>query len=453
MSQDPLNEHSKKEPKKERNRRRRADPADALPPSVRAVFDAAVKEAAGKPLSMAPGSPLARMIGAFVEHALEEELTEHLGYDRHERLATESPEAPTRRGNTRNGRSPKQLKTSMGSTPIEVPRDRNGSFEPQLLPKHQSMSAEIEARVIYMYAHGMSTRDIAEQIQQLYHFSASREFVSRLVERLDPELTAWRNRPLEEIYAIIYIDAVHLKIRHPSGITATAVYIVSGYGDSGAHEILGVWIAPSEHSAGHGESASFWQSVLMDLHNRGLSRVLLACSDGLTGLAEALASVYPETQHMPCVVHQVRSSLVCASYSQRRELARHLKRIYAAATYELAEQALEDLQERYQQRLPRVVAQWQQLLPRLADLWRYSQALRTMVYTTNPQENINRQVRKMTKARGALPGIDSALRLLTLVLRDIDTKAQKKRRPDWSTIVQQLHIHFPGVLPDDWGHR
>ena len=450
MSQD----QSDQQPKKERTRKRKADAADALPASVRAVFDDAVKEAAGKPLSMAAGSPLARVIGAFVEHALQEELTEHLGYGVHERIEPELPEAPTRRSNTRNGSSSKQLKTSMGSTPIAVPRDRDGSFEPQLLPKHQSMSAEIEARVIYMYAHGMSTRDIAQQITELYHFSASREFVSRLVEKLDPELTQWRNRPLEEIYAIIYIDAVHLKIRHPTGIASTAVYIVSGYGESGTHEILGVWIAPSAHSAGHGEAASFWQSVLMDLHNRGVATVLLACTDGLSGLAEALASVYPATQHMPCVVHQVRSSLSCASYSERRSLAADLKRIYAAPTYELAERALEDLHGKYQQRLPRVVAQWQHLLPRLADLWRYSPALRTMVYTTNPQENINRQVRKMTKARGALPGIDSALRLLTLVLRDVDIKArQLKNRRDWPRIIQELHIHFPDVLPADWGHR
>jgi putative transposase len=451
MSQDQSDE----KPKKERTRKRRADPADALPASVREVFDRAVKEAAGKPLSMAPGSPLAELIGAFVQHSLQEELTEHLGYGVHERLEPASPEAPTRRQNTRNGSTSKQLKTSMGSTEIEVPRDRDGSFTPVLLPKHQSISSEIEARVIYMYAHGMSTRDIAEQITELYQFNASREFVSRLVEKLDPELTQWRNRPLEEIYAIVYIDAVHLKIRHPNGIKSTAVYIVSGYCESGAHEILGVWIAPSEHSTGHGEAASFWQSVLMDIRNRGVSTVLLACTDALTGLVEALASVYPATQHMPCVVHQVRSSLACDGWKERRGLAADLKTIYTAPTYELAELALEQLRGKYQTRLPGVVRQWEQLLPRLADLWRYSAALRQMVYTTNPQENINRQVRKMTKARGAMPGIDSALRLLTLVLRDVDTKARQKQNPrrDWPRIIQELHIHFPGVLPADWGHR
>jgi putative transposase len=451
MSKVPVEEHAKKE----RNRKGGTRQGPALPQDVQEVFDRAVKEAAGKPLSMAPGSPLGELIGTFVEHGLKEEMNEHLGYQPHERLAAETPETRARRKNTRNGYAEKQLKTSMGSTAIEVPRDRDASFTPRLLPKHQPMSAEIEERVIYMYSHGMSTRDIAEQISGLYHFAASKDFVSRLVERLDPELTAWRNRALEEIYAIIYIDAVHLKIRHPNGVKSTAAYIVSGYGESGTHEVLGVWIAPSEHSAGHGESASFWQNVLMELHNRGITTVLIACTDALTGLAEALAAVYPAAQHMPCVVHQVRSSLSLSTWSQRKALARDLKKIYSAATYQLAELALEDLRQCYGSSMPRVVAQWEQLLPRLADLWRYAPGLRTMVYTTNPQENINRQVRKMTKARGAMPSIDSTLRLLTLVLRDVDQKARDKNRVrrDWKRIIQELYIHFPGVLPSDWGHR
>lgn len=466
MSKEPV----KEEPQKERNRKGRSLEDLGLPENVRQIFEAAVKEAAGKPLSMAPGSPLGGLIGSFVEHCLKEELNEHLGYQPHQRRrageskgpsegSSEGSDSPpavaSRRANTRNGYTSKQLKTSMGSTEIQVPRDRAGSFEPQLLPKHQSMSSEIEERVIYMYAHGMSTRDIAQQLTELYHFSASKDFISRAVERLDPELSAWRNRALEEIYAIIYIDAIHLKIRHTNGIKSTAAYIVSGYSESGAHEVLGVWIAPSEHSPGHGESASFWLNVLREISNRGASSVLIACTDGLPGLPEALAVVYPQAQHMPCVVHQVRSSLGTVGWTQRRAVAADLKKIYAAPTYESAEGALENLRQLYGARLPRMLAQWEQLLPRLAPLWSYSPALRTMVYTTNPQENINRQVRKMTKARGSMPGIDSAVRLLTLVLREADQKARKKERVrrDWPRIIQELHIHFPGVLPPDWGHR
>ena len=223
----------------------------SLPPGFENEFRAAAREAAGKPLSMEPNSPLGRLIGRFIEHALKEELDEHLGYGPHER--TDSEEEP-RRQNTRNGYSSKRLKTSMGSTEISIPRDRAGEFEPKILPKHQTMSAEIEQRVIAMYAQGMTTRDIARHVRELYHFSASENFVSNLVERIEPELVAWRNRPLEAIWAIIYVDAMHLKVRHGQRVASTAAYVVSGYAESGIHEVLGVWIAPTGHSDGHGEA-------------------------------------------------------------------------------------------------------------------------------------------------------------------------------------------------------
>lgn len=450
MSNDP----SANDGKKRRNRKRRSIEDLNLPPGLQEIFTAAVKEAAGKPLSMAPGSPLGRVIGAFVEHSLKQELNEHLGYEAHQRIVPE-PEAPPRRSNTRNGYSQKQLKTSMGSTEIDVPRDREGSFSPQLLGKHQSMSAEIEGRVISMYAHGMTTRDIAEHIRELYHFEASDGFVSRLLERVEPELIAWRSRPLEEVYAIVYIDAIHLKIRHPNGVTSTAAYIVGGYGESGRHEILGVWIAPSDHSTGHGESAAFWHMVLVELNKRGLKRILIACSDNLNGLSEALAVVFAATEHLPCVVHQLRSSLRHVSWTQRKIVARQLKAIYQAPTYESAEMALAAFNQEYQSRYPEISRQWETFLPRIASLWIYSEALRRMVYTTNPQENVNRQVRKVTKNRSQMPSIDSALRLLTLALRDIHNHAisAERARPDWTKIVCELHIHFPTALPEHWGLR
>jgi putative transposase len=448
------NDLSADDGKKKRNRKRRSIEDLNLPAEVQEIFTAAVKEAAGKPLSMAPGSPLGRVIGAFVEHSLKQELNEHLGYDAHQRIVPE-PEAPQRRSNTRNGYSQKQLKTSMGSTEIDVPRDREGSFSPQLLAKHQSMSAEIEGRVISMYAHGMTTRDIAEHIRELYHFEATDGFVSRLLERVEPELIAWRSRPLEEVYAIAYIDAIHLKIRHPNGVTSTAAYIVGGYGESGHHEILGVWIAPSDHSTGHGESAAFWHTVLVELNKRGLKRILIACSDNLNGLSEALSVVFAATEHLPCVVHQMRSSLSYVSWTHRKTVARQLKTIYQAPTYESAEMALAAFKQEYQSRYPEITRQWEAFLPRIASLWSYSDTLRRMVYTTNPQENVNRQVRKVTKNRSQMPNIDSALRLLTLALRDIHNRAisSERARPDWTKIVRELHIHFPTALPDQWGLR
>jgi transposase-like protein len=456
MSRSTSSEVSEPEKKKkEGNRGKRNQKHLALPPALQQLFDSAVKEAAGKPLSMAPGSPLGRMIGAFVEHCLAEEMNEHLGYQPHERLEPEDTEAPTRRANTRNGYSAKKLKTSMGSTEIDVPRDRLGAFTPQILGKHESMSAEIESRVISMYAHGMSTRDIAEHIRELYHFEASENFVSRLTEQLDPELTQWRNRPLEECYAIIYIDALHLKIRHANGVASTAVYLISGYGEAGVHEILGIWIAPSAHSDGHGESASYWHTIFVELHKRGLKQVLIACSDGLNGLLEALEAVYPQAVHLRCVVHLMRSSLAQVGSKQRTAVSDDLKKIYRAPSYQAAEQALEAFADRYKQQHAGIIQQWREALPTLADLWRYSEGLRKMVYTTNPQENINRQVRKVTKARASMPSTDSALRLLTLVVREIDRRASvsARSRGDWPRIVTELHIHFANTLPPNWGHR
>lgn len=440
---------------KKRSRKEEPDDSNIVPPELQELFYAAVKEAAGKPLSMAPGSPLGRVIGAFVEHCLAEEMEAHLGYAAHERQKVPGTPVESRRKNTRNGSSTKRLKTSMGTTKIAVPRDRADEFAPQIVPKYATMTAEIEQRVIAMYAHGMTTRDIAEHVRELYHFEASENFVSRLTERIDPELAAWRSRPLESIYAILYVDAVHLKVRHANGVASTAVYIVSGYAESGCHEILGIWIAPSDHSSGHGESASFWQTVLIELEKRGCHRVLMVCSDGLTGLSEALASVYSAAHHIPCIVHQMRASLRTVPYQYRKEVARHLKPIYQAPSYQAAETALVAFTATYGITYPTIVRQWETLLPRLANLWRYSQPLRRMVYTTNPQENINRQIRKVTKSRGAMPSIDSALRLLTLVVRKIDQRGTVHHppRPDWSRIVDELHITFADALPTDWGRR
>jgi putative transposase len=423
----------------------------SVPAGFEAQLKAAAKEAAGKPLSMEPGSPLGRMIGIFVEHALKEELNEHLGYPRHER--TDSREQ-SRRTNTRNGYSPKQLKTAMGSTEISVPRDRAGEFEPKLLSKHQTMSSEIEQRVLAMYAQGMTTRDIARHVRELYHFAASENFVSNFVERIEPELVAWRNRPLEAVWAIIYVDAMHVKVRHSNGVASTAVYVVSGYAESGIHEVLGLWIAPSGHSEGHGESASFWHTVLEELRKRGIRDILLAATDALTGLDQALELAFRRARHIPCVVHQMRQSLKTVAAKDRKAIAAELKRIYQAPSYELAEQELRDFADRHGERHARIVKQWQALLPRLEILWTMSASLRKMVYTTNPLENIHRQTRKVTKNRAVLPSIDSALRLLTLVLIQIDRRAaERNARPDWTPIVNELHLHFADRLPPDWGLR
>lgn len=442
------------EPEKRRNRRRRSIDDLDLPDEVRQAFDDAVSQAAGKPLSMTPGSPLGKLIGVFVEQCMDAELREHLGYERYERQSPSQSKDESRRTNTRNGYSSKRLKTSLGTTPINVPRDRQGEFEPRIVGKNQTLSEQIEHRIINMYAHGMTTRDIAQHARELYGIDASEDFVSRIVEQIEPELNAWRNRPLEEIYAIVYVDAVHLKIRHAAGVRSTAVYIVSGYGEDGTHDILGIWIAESTVNGVPGESASYWQSIFVELNNRGLKQALIVSSDGLSGLVEALESVYPRARHSPCVVHLVRASLRHVSYQERRPVTGALKRIYQAPSYEGAEAALLELEQAYKARYPAIVTQWRTNLVDLAALWTYSDGLRRLVYTINPQENINRQVRKLTRNRGAMPSVASAMRLLTLIVRDIHQRAaSRSHRPDWTRIVKELHIHFSDILPSDWGYR
>lgn len=444
--------------KQPRSQGRRPVSQNALPEPLEAYLQEAAKGAAGKPLSesLTPDSPLKKLIGRFVEVALEEEMRQHLGYDHHERRPSGSSSGATPRKNTRNGYSKKRLKTSYGQTHVQVPRDRQASFEPVVVPKYASVTEEVEARTLAMYAQGMTTREIQRHVEELYGFQASEMFVSRLTERLDPELAAWRARPLEATYAVVFIDAMHLKVRHAAagaaaGVHSTAAYTVTGYGENGTHEILGLYMAPEGTSPS--ESASFWHQVLVELEKRGLEQILILCADGLTGLEEAAGAVYPQARFQPCLVHLMRTSLRHVAYTERKAVARQLKHVYQAPTYESAEQALDRFALAHRDRYPAVVRLWQEKLPALAALFSYSEPLRKLVYTTNPIEGVHRQVRKVTKNRGVLPNVASAMRLLTLVLRDLDQRQRKRARPDWRRIVAELHIHFTGRLPQDWGRR
>lgn len=437
-----------KKPRRARSARAGADPMEA---HLRQIVRTA--RAAGEPLT--PETPLRGLIGRFVEIALEEEMREHLGFERHERQQSDETQAgaspPERRRNTRNGYSTKRLKTSHGYTDIEVPRDREGRFEPKIVAKYRGVTGEVEARVIALYASGMTTRDIQRHVEELYGFDASEMFVSRLVERLEPELVQWRTRPLEAVYAVVFIDGLHLKVRHATGVRSTAAYLVTGYGESGEREILGLYMADEGDQTG--ESASYWLKVLSDVQKRGVEEILILSADGLSGLQQSVGAIYPKAQFQPCVVHLMRNSLGHVSYAERRTVARALKPIYQAPSYEAAEAALEAFQTDYGRRHGAIVRQWQQALPRLSALWNYSEALRRLVYTTNPIESLNREVRKVIKTRGVMPSVSSALRLLTLSLMRIDEKRPARARPDWPRIVAELHILFGGQLPQAWGHR
>lgn len=424
-----------------------------MPTELADLLEQRAAEAAGRPLQSGQGSPLADVVGKFIELSMDAEMREHLGYPPHEKLKAE-PDGPSKRANTRNGHSSKKLKTSYGTTEIQQPRDRDGSFEPTIVQRYKGLSPEIEPRIIALYACGMTTEEVAAHMRELYHTSMSKSAVSRIIEAIEPELRQWRNRPLESLAAVLYVDAVHMKVRHSHGVRSTAIYIASAYLESGHLEVVGAWIAPSDDGVSHGEATSFWFEALNDLRNRGLQTVLFACSDGLNGLQEALRTVWPMAEVYPCIVHAVRASLRYVTHKQRKEVAAALRAIYTAPSYQLAEAALEELDQRYAQRYPTVVRQWRELLPHLQSLWALSQSLRTIVYTTNPLENINRQLRKVTKNRGVMPSTESALRLSSLVLRTINDRTHRRQvRPDWPTILNELHARFSNYLPAEWGHR
>ena len=430
--------------------RRRPVTPNSLSPELDAYLDTLAAQAAGRPLSesLAAGSPFAQLVGRFVELAYQHEMDEHLGYPAHAR----NPDGAPQRTNARNGSSSKTLKTSHGPIEVRVPRDRDSSFEPRVVPKHQRVTDEVETRVLALYAKGMSTRELREQIAALYNLDVDADFVTRLLDKVEPELVEWRSRPLERLYPIVFIDAIHLKVRHSHGVDPTAVYLVSGYGESGRMGVLGVYMAPEGQTA---ESASFWHQVLVELQRRGADDLLMVCADGLTGLEQAVSAAYPKARFQPCVVHMVRASMRQVSQKERGRLGAALREIYQAPSFEAAGQAVVKLEQEWGAKHPGVVRQWKSDLGRLENLWSYGKALRKLVYTTNPIENTNRQVRKVVKTKGAMPSVRSALTLVTMVLRDVDVKAQAKKnpRPDWVAILSELHIHFPDRLPKDWGFR
>jgi|SRR5690554_1249317 len=429
---------------------------DAYSDEFNNVLREIAKKNLGKSLDelMKPGSDLTDLLGQFVKITMEEEMAAHLGYESHERRYDESGHPiKGQRENTRNGHSAKTLKTSQGDIKIAIPRDRNADFEPQIVPKHGTLTADMEGKIVSLYAHGMTTRDIQHHISEMYHTDISSMFVSRVVERLEPELIAWRDRPLEAVYPVVFIDAIHQKIRHSHGIVSTAIYLVCAYNEYGKLEVLGVWAAPSDLNPK--ESASFWHQVMLQLQRRGVETILTLSADGLKGLENAVCAVFDVNYFLPCVVHLVRNSLIQVSWKERSKVATELREVYQASTYEMAEQNLALFEEKFSQKYPNIVRQWKENLPRISGLWKFGKELRKLVYTTNAIENVNRQIRKVTKTRGVFPNTDSALQLITLCLIERERKqdAQTKIRGDWRKICIELHFHFSESLPEQWGLR
>ena len=372
------------------------------------------------------------MVGEMLENGLEGELDDELGYTKYDYRNKDGE-------NSRNGYSKKTLKTSFGETEIKVPRDRDGEFEPQLVKKNQTtLTGDIEEKILSMYAKGMTTSDIEAHIQDIYGLECSDSTISRITDKIFPVVREWQSRPLEEIYAVVFMDAIHFHVRSEGQIVKKAVYIAIGINMNGLKEVLGMWV-------GENESAKFRLSVMNGLKNRGLQDILIACVDGLTGFPAAIEAVYPKTEIQQCVIHQIRNTTRFVSYKDIKALMADLKKVYAAIDEQTALAELENFDEKWGNKYPKIAISWRDNWANLSTYFKYPQEVRTLIYTTNAIEGFNRQLRKVTKNKGVFPIDDSLLKMLYLAMMDITKKWTGKRR-EWGQIHSQLEIFFADRL-------
>ena len=367
----------------------------------------------------------ARLFSKTIEEMLEAELTSELGYERYKAKGRNS-------GNNRNGHYSRKMRTSGGDAEIKVPRDRNGEFQSALLKKN---SNEIEQKITAMYAKGMSTRDIQDMLAELYGIDVSPETISAITDKVWPLVEAWQNRPLAPVYAILYLDAIHIKLKRDGKIDNVAVYNVLGVGLDGHREILGHWIGDGA------EGANFWLSVITDLQNRGVKDVFIAAIDGLTGFKDAIQSVFQKTQVQRCVIHQIRQSLKYVVWKDRKAFVADLKTVYQAATREKAEANLLQLEQNWGSKYGAAIRSWQNNWDDLATFFEFPKEIRRLIYTTNTVEGYHRQLRKVIKNKGSFPTEQSVRKLLYLATMNI-TKKWTAPLQNWPLILNQLAIRF-----------
>ena len=373
-------------------------------------------------------------IAEFMETGLDSELDEHLGYDRYN-----TKEKAT--DDSRNGYSSKTLRTSFGDTSIQVPRDRKGEFDPVILRKNQtSISQDVEAKIISMYAKGMTTSDIGDHIRDIYGIEVSESTVSRITDKVLPEAKEWQQRPLENVYAVMFMDAIHYHVRSEGQVVKKAVYVAIGIDLNGRKDVLGMWV-------GENESAKYWATVLNSLRNRGVEDIFIACTDNLTGFSNAIEAVFPRTDIQNCIIHQLRNSSKYVSYKDLKALMTDLKQVYAAVDETAAEEALDRFAERWDRKYPKISASWRANWPNLSTYFKFPEELRRLIYTTNAIEGFNRQLRKVTKSKAVFPTDDSLFKMLYLAMLDI-TKKWTGRRQDWSVIHAQLAVFYADRMPE-----
>ena len=362
-----------------------------------------------------------------VETLLEGELTDHLGFEKHDQKAKVTD-------NTRNGYTPKTVKSKFGEIDLDVPRDRKSDFEPQIVKKRQKDISGLEEKIISMYAKGMTTRDIQAHIKDLYGYEISPETVSSITDKVMERAREWQSRPLESIYALIYMDAVFLKMRLEGHVRNVALYTIIGINLDGQKECLGLWISETE-------SAKYWLSVLSELKNRGVVDVLIFTVDNLKGISEAIEAVFPRAEVQKCVVHQIRNSLRYVSWKERKPMAKDLRSIYEAATEKEGAAALEEFSEKWDKRYPHISASWRNNWDEIITFFKYPPEIRTLVYTTNPIESLNRKIKKVAKNKSAFPNDQALIKQVYLAVEEAARKWTFRHR-DWAMIYSQLMIYF-----------
>jgi len=371
------------------------------------------------------------LLGGTIQEMLESELDETLGYEKHEK--TSEPKT-----NYRNGHKPKKLKSTMGELEIDVPQDRKAEFEPKIVPKHKTNISEIEQKIINMYARGLTTREISEQIEDIYGFEASAELVSRVTDKIFPQIEEWQNRRLSEIYPIVFIDAVVFNVRKEKTVQKSAVYVVLGIDSDGMKDVLSIEI-------GETESAKYWLSVLNSLKNRGVKDILVLCADGLAGIKEAIDAAYPMTDYQRCIVHMIRNTLLHVSEKHRKEFAADLKTIYHAVNETAGYENVHEVKNKWDKVYPNTMKRWIDNWDCICPIFKFSEKVRKAMYTTNAIESLNSQYRRINSGRPVFPSEDALKKALFLATRNIVKKWTNKIR-DWGQIYGELSIIFEGRL-------
>lgn len=368
-----------------------------------------------------------RLIGSMLEQLLQNEMDEHLGYEKHSSLGDRS-------GNSRNGLTKKTLKSNYGPVEIEIPRDRNSEFEPIIVKKHQRSISSFDDKIISMYSKGMSTRDIQSHIQELYGIELSPTHISHITDQVMGLVMEWQSRPLQAVYPVVFFDAIHFKVKEGGKVVTKASYTCLGIDNEGKKDVLGIWI-------GEAEGAKFWLRIFSDMQNRGVKDILIACMDGLKGLPEAIKTVFPGVDIQLCIIHMIRNSMKYIPHTQSKAFMKDLKNIYQAPTEDVAFHSLEALKLNWEKKYPLAVKPWITHWENIRTFFRFPDAIRRMIYTTNAVESVHMQLRKVTKSKTVFPNDEALMKILFLAIRDVSKKWTMPKH-EWKTVISYLAIEY-----------